>query len=136
MVNHEILLTKLEKHLPRWLTSWIASYLLNRKQRVKTPNVTNKCYNVEAGVIQGSVLGPILFIIFLTNINEYIPANIKAPKYADDISTYCIYDDQAENNIQMAADGVSKWSEINQMKLNINKKQQYTSTSKNNQQSK
>lgn len=119
MVNHEILLNKLEKHLPRWLTTWIATYLTNRRQRVKTTKYTTKWYSVEVGVIQGSVLGPILFIIFLSDINNYIPANIKAPKYADDIATYCIYNDEAQNNIQLAAEGVSKWADINKMKLNI-----------------
>ena len=123
MVNHEILLKKLEQHLPKWITSWIAIYLTNRRQRVKTANYTTKWYIVEAGVIQGSVLGPILYIIFLSDINNFIPANIKAPKYADDIATYCIFNDPTENNIQLAVDGVSKWTEINQMKLNIKKTQ-------------
>ena len=93
------------------------------EKRVKTPNCTTKWYNVEAGVIQGSVLGPILFIIFLSDINSYIPPNIKAPKYADDITTYCIYNKSTENNIQQAADGVRKWSEDNKMKLNVEKTQ-------------
>ena len=61
--------------------------------------------------------------IFLSDINNYIPANIKAPKYADDIATYCIYNDEAQNNIQLAAEGVSKWADINKMKLNIDKTQ-------------
>jgi len=131
LVNHELLLNKLEKHLPSWLTSWIAVYLTNRRQRVKTPDYTTKWYNVEAGVIQGSVLGPILFIIFLSDINNYIPPNIKAPKYADDIATYCIYNETSENNIQLAADGVNKWSEVNKMKLNIEKTQAMHINNKN-----
>ena len=77
---------------------------MNRRQRVKTPMFTTKWYNVEAGVIQGSVLGPILFIIFLSDINSYIPSNIKAPKYADDIATNCIFDSDTDNNIQSAED--------------------------------
>jgi hypothetical protein len=123
MVSHELLMTKLEQHLPRWLTTWIATYLIGRKQRVKTPNHTTEWHNVEAGVIQGSVLGPILFIIFLSDINSFIPNNIQAPKYADDIATYCIYKEDSQNNIQEAADGVSKWAKQNKMKLNINKTQ-------------
>jgi len=115
LVEHEILMPKLEKYLPRWLTTWIAKYLTNRRQRVKTPNHETDWKDVEAGVIQGSVLGPILFIIFLSDINEYIPKNIKAPKYADDILTIDIHDKNEKSNIQEAANGVSKWCELNRM---------------------
>ena len=46
--------------------------------------------NVEAGVIQGSVIGPILFIIFIHDINDYLPPGIDLVKYADDILSYLI----------------------------------------------
>jgi hypothetical protein len=121
LVDHEILMRKLEKYLPRWMTSWIAKYLLDRKQRVKAGDRTTAWKEVEAGVIQGSVLGPILFIIFLSDIEEYLPSNIKAPKYADDILTYCISKKGEENRIQEAAEAVLKWTKDNKMKLNIKK---------------
>ena len=117
LVDHELLMTKLEKYLPRWLTTWIAKYLTNRRQRVKTPNHETDWKNVEAGVIQGSVLGPILFIIFISDLNEHIPKNIKAPKYADDIIAYDIHNKTEQSNIQKAADGVNEWSDLNRMIL-------------------
>ena len=92
LVDHMILLKKLTKmNIPKWIVSWIAAYLQNRKQRVITQKHKTEWKNVEAGVIQGSVVGPTLFILFISDINEYLPVNIKAPKYADDILTYCIY---------------------------------------------
>ena len=51
LVDHEILLKKLEKILPKWITSWIAAYLTNRKQRVTTKEYTTEWKNVEAGVV-------------------------------------------------------------------------------------
>ena len=114
---------KLEKYLPRWLTTWIAQYLLDRKQRVKAGDKTTEWKGVEAGVVQGSVLGPILFIIFLSDIEEYMPNNIKSPKYADDILAYCMTKKGEENRIQEAADAVLKWTSDNKMKLNIKKTQ-------------
>ena len=61
-VPHDRLLAKLALVLPLWLVRWIAVYLSNRKQRVKMANIETEWRSVKAGVIQGSVLGPILFI--------------------------------------------------------------------------
>jgi hypothetical protein len=63
LVPHDRLLNKLAKLLPMWLVRWVALYLQGRKQRVLSGSITTDWKNVEAGVIQGSVLGPILFII-------------------------------------------------------------------------
>jgi hypothetical protein len=123
LVDHALLLNKLEAHLPEWLIKWVEAYLKNRKQRVKTANFTADWKKVEAGVIQGSVLGPVLFIIFLADINEYIPEGIIAPKYADDILTYNISENNNIQPIQEAVNGVERWARENQMKLNTKKTQ-------------
>jgi hypothetical protein len=119
LVDHDILLNKINKHIPRWLTTWIAQYLINRTQRVKIQEFKSEWKNVEAGVIQGSVLGPTLFILFLNDINEYIPKDTKAPKYADDILTYS----KTKESTQAAAEGIHNWTVENKMKLNIKKTQ-------------
>lgn len=64
LVNYEILLYKLEKYRVRGIAKqWFTSYLFNRKQSVKINNYQS-CYNeVSAGVLQGSILGPILFLL-------------------------------------------------------------------------
>ncbi|CAF1152055.1 unnamed protein product, partial [Brachionus calyciflorus] len=49
LVDHERLLTKLEKILPRWLTSWIASFLIERKQRVKSNGIEMDWKDVDGG---------------------------------------------------------------------------------------
>ena len=88
LVDHEVLLTKLKLHLPHWLISWIEAYLQDRRKRVILPNSKTEWLKVEAGVFQGSVIGPILFIIFISDINAYIPAEAELQKYADDILSY------------------------------------------------
>ena len=120
LVDHEILLTKLEKILPSWLTSWIASYLINRKQRVRMNGMETDWKNVEAGVIQGSVLGPTLFILFISDINEYLPTSAEIEKYADDILGYLIGKANSELPQEMI-DGVDNWCSDNKMKLNSKK---------------
>jgi retron-type reverse transcriptase len=84
LVPHDKLLHKLKRYLPQWLTSWIAAYLRNRKQRVVYNQTKTEWKSVEAGVIQGSVLGPILFLLFIHDINEILPNEIELEKYADD----------------------------------------------------
>jgi ribonuclease P/MRP protein subunit RPP40 len=86
LVDHKILLTKIDKMLPSWLTSWIAQYLRGRKQRVKC-NKHSEWLNVIAGVTQGSVLGPALFLLFISDMNEYLPTTAELIKYADDLLT-------------------------------------------------
>ena len=64
LVDHKILLEKLTKQLPEWVPSWIAAYLTDRQQRVKIGTTTTEWKSVEAGVIQGSVLEHVLFLLF------------------------------------------------------------------------
>jgi pterin-4a-carbinolamine dehydratase len=128
LVDHKILIEKLKKHLPEWLVSWIAAYLTDRKQRVKIGKTTTEWMPVVAGVIQGSVLGPILFLLFIADINEHIPVGVELLKYADDILIYCMQAvkdaEKLDRLTQQAADGILKWCETNRMRLNKNKCQE------------
>jgi hypothetical protein len=53
-------------------------------------NLATEWNKVEAGVFQGSVLGPILLILFIADINQYIPSGCNIMKYADDILAYVL----------------------------------------------
>ena len=75
--------------------------------------------NFDARVIQGSVIGPILFIIFIADINQYLPEDICLEKYADEILAYVTRN--IDTLPQEIADGVNKWCKDNQMRLNITK---------------
>ena len=120
LVDHALLLAKLSKYLPAWLISWLASYLAERQQRVKTNGFETEWLRVEAGVIQGSVIGPILFILFIVDINDYLPQKAELEKYADDILSYLIGKFNCSLP-QKIADGISKWCDENKMKLNVKK---------------
>jgi hypothetical protein len=124
LVDHEILLNKLKPILPAWLISWIAAYLTDRYQQIKLRNIATEWLRVEAGVVQGSVLGPILFILFISDINTYIPEGVTISKYADDILNYIIgnQDELATSKLpQEIAEGVAKWCKVNKMRLNVSK---------------
>ena len=70
------------------LLSWLTSYLSNRQQRVVLPGATSQWRNVKAGVPQGSILGPLLFLLYINDIVKDIQTNIRL--FADDTSLFII----------------------------------------------
>ena len=84
---HMILLLKIDRILPKWMTTWIAEYLNHRKQRVKISNAVSDWKKGEAGVTQGSVLGPVLFLLFIADLNNYLPESSNLVKFSDDLLT-------------------------------------------------
>jgi hypothetical protein len=121
LVPHDRLLCKMSKILPNWLIKWTASYLSERRQRVRIGETNTEWCRVEAGVIQGSVLGPILFLIYIADINEYLPPGCDTEKYADDIISYITGVDATSQLPQQIVDAVQKWCDDNQMRLNTGK---------------
>ena len=73
------------------LLQWFESYLEHRSQRVVINGYSSNIKPVTAGVPQGSVLGPLLFLVYINDIVEGIESNIRL--FADDTSIYVIIDD-------------------------------------------
>ena len=70
------------------ITSWFSSYLTGRKQRVVLAGHVSEWISVLAGVPQGSILGPLLFLIFINDIVQNLGCSIRL--FADDTSLYII----------------------------------------------
>ncbi len=121
LVDHKILLTKIDKMLTSWFTSWTAQYLSGKKQRVKFNNKHSGWLNVIAGVTQGSVLGQALFLLFISDMNEYLPTTAELIKNADDLLTYCIFNKYNDDNTEQTVDSIQEWAKQNKMRLNIDK---------------
>ena len=68
------------------LLQWISDFLLNRKQRIQIRNTSSEWVKVLSGVPQGSVLGPLLFLIYINDIVMNIESTIKL--FADDAKIY------------------------------------------------
>ena len=66
---------------------WFTSYLFQRKQQVVLNNVRSETRYVKCGVPQGSILGPLLFLIFFNDFSEIL-VNAKTIQYADDTVIY------------------------------------------------
>ena len=91
-VWHRGLLFKLRRMgLSGSLISWFASYLDNRKQRVAVEGNLSDILGVNAGIPQGSILGPLLFFIYINDIVDEIGSCIRL--FADDTSLYMIVED-------------------------------------------
>ena len=92
IVWHEGLLFKLKQNGIEGSTlSLLSSYLSNRKQRVILNGFTSEWASIESGVPQGSVLGPLLFLIYINDLEANIQSSIKF--FADDTMLYSIISD-------------------------------------------
>ena len=94
-VWHDGLLYKLERNgIKGNLLSWFKDYLHNRQQRVVLNGHSSSWGAITAGVPQGSVLGPLLFLIFINDLVNIVNSKIKL--FADDTCLYISVDDVAE----------------------------------------
>ena len=93
-----------------WHTSWIQSFLLNRKQRVRVMNNYSEWAPVTSGIQQGCVLGLILFVIYINDL----PDNLKSECYmfADDTKVFKDISDIEDNKIlQNDMQELKNWSD-------------------------
>ena len=85
-VNHQILLNKLAYYgILNIESNWFRSYLNNRKQKVGINGIISDLHQISSGVPQGSILGPLLFLIFVNDFPN-TSASFSFRLYADDTS--------------------------------------------------
>ena len=67
---------------------WLLSYLCDRRQFVQIDDKSQSCQTIAFGIPQGSILGPMIFNLYVSDLKDVIPASIKCSQYADDTTLY------------------------------------------------
>jgi ribonuclease P/MRP protein subunit RPP40 len=120
-VVHSKLVAKLNSYgINNMVLKWIESFLTGRSQYVRIGFSVSSICPVVSGVPQGSVLGPILFIIYVNDITHLWSSNTVSIKlFADDTKLYTVLQDDSvsSTDLQSCLDAVVEWSAIWQLKL-------------------
>ena len=118
-VPHQRLLLKLKAHgIGNSMINWIEKWLIDRRQRVVVDGEVSNWKSVLSGVPQGSVLGPILFLIYINDLDDDITS--KVLKFADDTKVFRkIKSDADRQHLQDDLNKLIEWSEKWQMLFNF-----------------
>jgi hypothetical protein len=122
-VNHKILLKKLENYGIRGLTkAWFRSYLTYRRQFVSIGHSVSDYQPITCGVPQGSVLGPLLFLLYINDFNN-CATDIDFHLFADDSNLFCSHKNlqNLEITLNNQLCNIYKWLCANKLSLNIDK---------------
>ena len=130
-VDHQILLNRLNTKfgISGTALQWFKSYLTNRLQFVSIDNYSSEALQLDCGVPQGSVLGPLLYLLYTSPVAEILRQHkMFFHLYADDTQLYIPFscnDDLALNDsmklIENCLSDIDAWMTINKLKLNKDK---------------
>ena len=119
-IDHDILLQKLyaigfSKHS----VNWFRSYLINRTFLVNLGNAFSQPACVSSGVPQGSILGPLLFLIYINDMSQAVKCNLFL--YADDTCLVCQHKDINEIEKQLNKDfgSICDWFVDNKLSIHL-----------------
>ena len=121
-VPHSKLIKKIQSYgIKGNLINWIIDLLSHRKQRIRINNIFSNWQEVISGIPQGSVIGPLLFVIFINDLPDVIK-NSHIFLFADDMKLFNpIYNEDNCNILQKDLTSAEKWSETSLLKFHPDK---------------
>ena len=123
-IKYKTVLTKLSKlGFSKSFLRWTLSYLTNRKQFVQIDDRRSEILTLNFGIPQGSILGPLIFNLYVADLHEHLDAECR--QYADDTSIYsCIKPADLPRSImsmQATLEKLEKWSDHSNLVMNPEK---------------
>jgi len=122
-VNHQVLCTKLHHMGFRGVAlKWFQSYLSNRKHFVDIGGVFSQMSDVRMGVPQGSVLGPVLFLLYINDMYR-ASGNLNLVHFADDTTVFHFHEnlDRLTEEVNSGLAQLNDWFSVNRLSLNVSK---------------
>ena len=119
-VDHTILLRRLKSYgISGNMYNWFADYLCGRTQRVVVDGVASGWFELTSGVPQGSILGPMLFLLFINDLPDVIPSSTSTGLYADNTKLYkAITSHEDCDHLQEALSYADAWSKQSNIDFN------------------
>ena len=122
-VDHEILIAKLENYgIKGNNLNWFKSYLKNRKQFIRVENISTDFQEIVCGVPQGSILGPLLFLIYINDLKD--ASNIlNSIMFADDTNLFYSHRniETLFSTMNIELENINEWFKANKLSLNVKK---------------
>ena len=118
-VCHSKLLLKLNAYgVKGTMFKWIADFLTNRSHCTRIGDSISPPLCIRSGVIQGSVLGPVLFLLYINDVVDVLSSSVKVKLFADDVKLYTSVQTISENfKMQENLNKLSEWANTWQLKI-------------------
>ncbi len=121
-VSHNLLLQRLKSYgIDDNFISWFSSYLIDRSQLVVIGSTKSNRITPTSGIPQGSILGPLLFLLFINDLPEIFKSS-ESSLFADDLKLYKKIVEAADCQLlQSDIDLLSNWCRTRRLNLNVDK---------------
>ena len=104
------------------LLNWIKSFLSDRTHTTRVGHSISDVADIRSGIVQGSCIGPILFILYINDVTSILNNNVRCKIYADDLKLYTeIISDDDCVSLQSTIDELYKWSVLWQLQISVSK---------------
>ena len=129
-VDHTVILKVLQQHfrVNSKVLNWMDTYLRPRGFKVKIGSDYSKYIPMDFSVPQGSILGPVLFLAYISILRLEVPRSMDLHRFADDhvmkkdfLASKCNEEDNMIHHLQDCCMGVKNWMDHNRLKMNSDK---------------